>query len=212
LTSSNPRTSIKPYNRAQSDKRTSEEFPMHRRTTTFLIGLALAALSFGLLSAARAQTEPTTSYLLYLPLLRCPTCTATPTSGGYAAERLEVVRLVNAARASAGCPAARVNNNLMAATQGWSEYMDTSGDYRHAPASWYIEHGYLAGYLENIGGGETAHQIFSAWMESSAHKRNMLWCPEHNPSDPSYNPLKIYEIGVGHSNGYWTLGLGTTLP
>lgn len=193
-----------------------------RRRLALTLAIVLAAVSLALLPSRPAAALVTTK--LYMPLLACPGCsgtssrpTATPrpttTPIGIAPERLEVIELVNQARLAAGCPAARVNNTLMAASQGWSEYMDETGDYRHSFGTWYDEeYGYTTPILENIGVSGTAEQIFGAWMESAAHRENMLSCPEHDPNYFPYDPNTIYEIGVGHSNGYWTLGLGTVFP
>lgn len=171
------------------------------------IVVALAAL---LTHASAASTDA-----IYLPLLSCQTCTGpspTPDPSVVGAERLEVIRLVNEARLAAGCPAARVNDALMAGAQAWSVYMDSNGVYYHAPIGWYADYGFPNGGLENIAAVGSAEIAFNAWMASPAHRDNMLDCYRHNPADPSYNPSAIYELGVGHSNGYWTLALGTTIP
>lgn len=184
---------------------------MLQRLAPALAALALAALAA--LQARPSGANPAAA--IYMPLLSCPGCagpTPTPRPGEVAAERLELLRLVNEARLGAGCPAARVNAALMAGTQAWSEYMDRNGVYYHAPFGWYADYGFPRGGLENIGTSGTAEQIFTAWMASPAHRDNMLDCYMHNPADPSYNPSAIYELGVGHSNGYWTLALGTTIP
>jgi uncharacterized protein YkwD len=177
---------------------------MHRILSVVRIGLVLLLLS--LASPVRQTTAAApTAYQLYLPLV--------VTASDIAPERLEVIRLVNAARIEAGCPEARINDNLMAAVQGWSEYMDANSVFHHASGDWYAAYDYPQGALENIGGGGSAEIIFTAWMESPSHKRNMLDCFYFSdPSDPSYDPTRIYEIGVGHVNGYWTLGLSNRLP
>jgi uncharacterized protein YkwD len=175
---------------------------MHRILSVARIGLVL--LFFSALASPVRQTTAAapTAYQLYLPLV--------VTASDIAPERLEVIRLVNEARVEADCPEARINDNLMAAVQGWSEYMDETHDYRHAPSDWYAAHDYPQGALENIGVSGTAEQIFTAWMESPSHMRNMLWC--YDATDPANSSNRIYEIGVGHVNGYWTLGLSDRLP
>jgi uncharacterized protein YkwD len=176
-----------------------------RRSTTLLVALLLALPA---LAAFSASTSARTK--LYLPLVACPGCTATtspinPDPSTYVGE---AVRLVNEARLAAGCPAALPHPALMAATQAWTEYMERTSDYQHAPAGHYSQapYFYSDSLLENIGGGYSPSNIVSAWLGSIKHKANLEFC--YPPGDPSYNPERIYDIGVGYSGGYWTLAIG----
>ncbi|MEI8167343.1 MAG: CAP domain-containing protein [Chloroflexales bacterium] len=119
------------------------------------------------------------------------------------------VALVNVARVAAGCPVALPHPALMQATRAWSTYMRTSGDYSHGDY-WVFDKKYAAypgvGVYENIAGAHSADTAVNAWFTSPLHKRNMLWC--YPPSDPSYSPMTLYEIGVGYDSQYWTLAIG----
>ena len=125
-----------------------------------------------------------------------------------------MVSMVNVARVAAGCPAAEPHPALMQATQDWSTYMRTSGDYSHGDY-WVFDKKYAAypgvGVYENISGGSMTPEVaFDEWFNSPLHKRNMLWC--YPPSDPSYEPTRLYEIGVGYDSEYWTLAIGDRAP
>lgn len=163
-----------------------------------------------------AATPAAATNSVYLPLMSCPTCswsgvitspTATPTPSEDAAE---VLRLVNIERAKVGCPAAVGEPNLMAATQAWAEYMRDNQVAQHATAAWYAPYGYPTGVAENIGSASYPYQIVNAWMNSSGHRANLLWC--YPPSDPSYDPNRVYVAGVGSAGGYWVWGLVDILP
>lgn len=177
-----------------------------RRTLNLLISLSFVLLA--LLALRTKAAEPITR--VGLPLLSCPDCNGqpaapTPNADEYA---LEAVRLINEARIAAGCPAAIPHPALMQATQEWSEYMDSSGNYRHAPSEHYSKPPffYNSFLLENIGLSGNAVEIVSGWLESPTHKSNLEFCDK--PGDPEYRQDRIYDIGVGFSNGYWTMALG----
>lgn len=177
---------------------------------SILILLGLALLTIEIEAAGGAKSNN-----LYMPLMRCPTCSGGGGTGGenppsdYPAE---VIRLVNIERTEAGCPAALQNQSLMQGTQAWSEYMASSSDYRHSDNGWYPAYGYLHGTLENLGGGDDPYLVVNAWMNSIGHRTNILYCPQHDPIDPAYNPNVVYDIGVGYASGYWTLAIGSRLP
>ncbi|NNJ12909.1 CAP domain-containing protein [Chloroflexales bacterium ZM16-3] len=176
-----------------------------------LLGLAVLLTSWG--EKARAA-EMDATYTVYLPLVECPSCTGsavpvtpvpvTPTPTP-AEDVAEVIRLVNIERAKVGCPAVVGEPNLIAATQGWAEYMRANNIAQHAPASWYAPYGY-DGALENIDGTSTAQLAVEHWMASHmGHRENLLWC--YQPDDPSYLPDDVYLAGVGHAGTYWVWGL-----
>lgn len=110
----------------------------------------------------------------------------------------EVVRLVNAERADAGCDALRVDSRLTAAAQEHSEDMDRRDYMSHqspegeGPGDRARRHGYDAWGAENVAKGQTsAAQVMDAWMNSQGHRDNILNCG-------------LVAIGVGESGNAWT--------
>jgi hypothetical protein len=175
-----------------------------RRTQKLLI--ALTPLLLALFSLGTRAAEPAPQ--IALPLLGCPGCDGqpsvpTPDASEYASE---AVRLINQAREAAGCPAAIQHPTLMWATQDWSRYMDLTGDYRHSPSNYYSDPPYFYyGGLENIGVSGFPSEIVGGWLDSPTHKSNIEFCIM--PGEPGYRSDRVYEIGVGHSGGYWTMVL-----
>jgi hypothetical protein len=174
------------------------------RTRNLLIALAPLLLALFALGAGAAEPAPQ----IALPLLGCPGCDGqpivpTPNVSDYASE---AVRLINQAREAAGCLAAREHPILMQATRDWSEYMSSVDEYRHSPPGYYSNSPYFYyGGLENIGGGYSPQDIVTAWLNSPTHKSNIEFCIM--PGEPGYRSDRVYEIGVGHSGGYWTMVL-----
>lgn len=186
-----------------------------------LIAAFIAVLAVVLGSAAY-NVGAAGSYKVHLPMLACPGCDGpaaqpttpsvptpepTPDTSTYAARMVE---LVNGARAAVGCPAVTPNAILMRGAQEWSETMARTGNYVHSHGDYYRNLGYPGATVENIGPGETPDYAFEGQMTSPLHKRNLEWC--YPTSDPSYNPARIYEVGVGYAEGYWTLVIGWRIP
>ncbi|MFE9918694.1 CAP domain-containing protein [Micromonospora sp. NPDC005553] len=123
-------------------------------------------------------------------------------SGTVSAQAREVVDLVNAERAKAGCKALSINTKLMTAAQRHSQDQADNKNMSHTGSD-----GSNAGtrldrvgytwrtYGENVAWNQqTPAAVMDAWMNSSGHKANILNCA-------------FTEIGVGiaNSNGpYWT--------
>ncbi|MEW2428342.1 CAP domain-containing protein [Micromonospora sp. NPDC047644] len=123
-------------------------------------------------------------------------------SGTVSAQAREVVDLVNAERAKAGCQALSINTKLMTAAQRHSQDQADNKNMSHTGSD-----GSNAGtrldrvgytwrtYGENVAWNQqTPAAVMDAWMNSSGHKANILNCA-------------FTEIGVGiaNSNGpYWT--------
>lgn len=157
---------------------------------------------------------------VYLPLVSCPTCTGPTTAPGNptpnptpnpASYTTRMIQLVNQARTAAGCPAVTAHTSLMKGAQDWTNHMAATGDYRHSGAGYYAGYGYPSNILvENVGVGGSAEDAFEGWMQSTNHKNNILFCLP--PTDPSYSPTLVYEIGVGHNDGYWTLVIAERQP
>ena len=123
-------------------------------------------------------------------------------SGSVSAQAREVVDLVNAERAKAGCKALSINDKLMTAAQRHSQDQADHQNMSHTGSD-----GSNAGlrldrvgyawrtYGENVAWNQkTPAAVMDAWMNSSGHRANILNCA-------------FTEIGVGiaDSNGpYWT--------
>ncbi|PZF88686.1 CAP domain-containing protein, partial [Micromonospora deserti] len=130
-----------------------------------------------------------------------PTSTA-PAASGVSAQAREVVDLVNAERAKAGCGALSIDDKLMTAAQRHSQDQADHQDMSHTGSdgsdagdrldrvgySWRT-------YGENVAWNQkTPAAVMDAWMNSPGHRANILNCA-------------FTEIGVGvaSSNGpYWT--------
>ncbi|HET6966681.1 MAG TPA: CAP domain-containing protein [Ornithinibacter sp.] len=119
----------------------------------------------------------------------------------------EVVRLVNLARADAGCSPVRVDSRLTTAARLHSEDMARQAYFSHTsldgrtPWDRMRAQGYTSGSAENIAAGQkTAAAVMTAWMNSPGHRANILACSSRG-------------IGVGVGYGgpygtYWTQDFG----
>ncbi|ADH66173.1 CAP domain-containing protein [Nocardiopsis dassonvillei] len=114
----------------------------------------------------------------------------------------QVVTLVNAQRADAGCGPLRVDSRLTAAAQEHSEdmnrrdYMSHESPEGEGPGDRADRHGYDAWGAENVAKGQTSpQQVMDAWMNSDGHRRNILNCD-------------LVAIGVGESGNAWTQMFG----
>ncbi|WP_433356721.1 CAP domain-containing protein [Micromonospora saelicesensis] len=130
------------------------------------------------------------------------TGSSTGSNGSVSAQAREVVDLVNAERAKAGCKALSIDDKLMTAAQRHSQDQADHQNMSHTGSD-----GSNAGtrldrvgytwrtYGENVAWNQkTPAAVMDAWMNSSGHRANILNCA-------------FTEIGVGiaNSNGpYWT--------
>jgi uncharacterized protein YkwD len=96
---------------------------------------------------------------------------------------LQVVRLTNEKRRSAGCPALSVDQDLVTASARQSWYMARTRLFSHVwrDGSTFVNRSRAAGYRqpagENIGWGyPTAAGVVDAWMDSPGHRANILNC------------------------------------
>ncbi|RQW98995.1 CAP domain-containing protein, partial [Micromonospora globispora] len=135
------------------------------------------------------------------------TAQATSTGSRISAELQEVVDLVNAERAKAGCKALTINDKLMLAAQRHSQdqadhqTMSHDGSDGSDVGDRLDRVGYdWRAYGENVAWNQqTPEAVMDAWMNSPGHRANILNC-------------SFTEIGVGvaRSNGpYWTQDFGT---
>jgi uncharacterized protein YkwD len=116
----------------------------------------------------------------------------------------QVVALVNAERADAGCPALVVDARLVAAAQGHSTDMAVNDYFSHTSqdgrtfADRIRAAGYPSPAAENIAAGQrSAAEVMRAWMNSSGHRANILNCD-----------LKAIGVGLDTRGWYWTQNFG----
>ncbi|MBQ1050684.1 hypothetical protein KBX50_19680 [Micromonospora sp. C51] len=128
---------------------------------------------------------------------------ASPSSSGdVASEAAEVVALVNAERAKAGCDALSIDDKLMTAAQRHSQDQADHKNMSHTGSDGSdpgdridrVDYAWRT-YGENVAWNQrTPAAVMDAWMNSDGHRANILNCA-------------FTEIGVGvaSSNGpYWT--------
>ncbi|MFF9088529.1 CAP domain-containing protein [Streptomyces sp. NPDC014991] len=141
------------------------------------------------------------------PASAAPAAPSTPkptaTASGVTAE---IVRLVNAERAKAGCRALTPDSALTRAAQAHSadmaahQNMSHTGSDGSAPGDRITGAGYAwSSYGENVAYGySTAEQVMAGWMSSPGHRANILNC-------------SFQEIGVGlaQPGSYWTQDFAT---
>lgn len=121
----------------------------------------------------------------------------------------EVVALVNAERATAGCAALTEDSRLTAAARAHSADMATRGFFDHTNPDGVTFDRRIsdAGYswslaAENIAWGQRdPAAVMRSWMNSDGHRRNILNC-------------RLRDIGVGlvydaNNRPYWTQDFGT---
>jgi uncharacterized protein YkwD len=119
----------------------------------------------------------------------------------------EVVRLVNVARADAGCQPLRVDTRLTTAARLHSQDMADHDYFSHTsldgrtPWQRMEAQGYTAASGENIAAGySTPASVMNAWMNSSGHRANILNCSS-----------KAIGVGIGKGGSYgtyWTQDFG----
>ncbi|MFJ5261223.1 sigma-70 family RNA polymerase sigma factor [Streptomyces sp. NPDC088387] len=122
----------------------------------------------------------------------------------------EVLALVNAERADAGCSAVRQNSTLDVAAQRHSDDMAARDFFDHTnpdgddPGDRITAAGYTwSTYGENIAKGQqTPAQVMQGWMDSPGHRANILNCD-------------VEEMGLGVHEGsggpWWTQVFATAL-
>ncbi|NML52680.1 CAP domain-containing protein [Streptomyces sp. R302] len=161
----------------------------------------------------KKTAAPTTAAPKPAPTTASPTAGTDPAPGGgaqndpgNASAADQVLSLVNAERAKAGCGPLTANATLARAAQGHSDDMAARDFFDHTnpdgadPGDRVTAAGYpWSTYGENIAMGQrTPEQVMEAWMNSPGHRANILNCD-------------FKELGVGiHDDGgpYWTQVFG----
>ncbi|MEU6236862.1 CAP domain-containing protein, partial [Kitasatospora sp. NPDC047058] len=138
-----------------------------------------------------------------------PSPTAVRTTPPPSPER-QLVDLVNAERAKAGCAPLRIDPKLHTAAQKHADDMVTRNFFDHVNPDGVSADARLtaAGYRwsqwgENLDRGPSAPAtVFSRWMDGGIHQSNMLDC-------------NFKDVGIGVATGpaglYWTQDLGAPL-
>ncbi|MFE4666183.1 sigma-70 family RNA polymerase sigma factor [Streptomyces sp. NPDC056716] len=122
----------------------------------------------------------------------------------------QVLELVNAERADAGCSPVRQNAALDSAAQGHSADMAARDFFDHTnpdgadPGDRITAAGYRwSTYAENIAmGQQTPAEVMQSWMDSPGHRANILNCSVEETG------LGVYE---GAGGPWWTQVFGTQL-
>ncbi|MFD6247643.1 CAP domain-containing protein [Streptomyces roseolus] len=161
----------------------------------------------------KKTAAPTTAAPEPAPTTASPTAGTDPAPGGGAqnddgqgSAADQVLSLVNAERAKAGCGPLTANATLARAAQAHSDDMAARDFFDHTnpdgagPGDRVTAAGYpWSTYGENIAMGQrTPEQVMEAWMNSPGHRANILNCD-------------FKELGVGiHDGGgpYWTQVFG----
>ncbi|MFJ8577512.1 CAP domain-containing protein [Micromonospora sp. NPDC093277] len=158
---------------------------------------------------ATPQSNRTTASSRQLQRTAAPSSTTarTTSASGLSAELQQVVDLVNAERAKAGCKAVTVNDKLTLAAQRHSQdqadhkTMTHDGSDGSNVGERLDRVGYAwRAYGENVAWNQQSPAaVMDAWMNSSGHRANILNC--------SFTQIGV---GVARSNGpYWTQDFGT---
>ncbi|MBO1418230.1 CAP domain-containing protein, partial [Streptomyces sp. FH025] len=127
-----------------------------------------------------------------------------PVGGGASSSfAQQVVNLVNAERAKAGCGPVTAESRLAAAAQSHSDDMADRNYFDHAsPEGYHADHRIEAnGYRwstwgENIARGQKdPAAVMNSWMNSPGHRANILNC--------SFNQLGV-GVRTGANGPWWT--------
>jgi uncharacterized protein YkwD len=81
--------------------------------------------------------------------------------------------LVNGARGDAGLPALTLDPVAQAKAQGWAEHLAATNQLGHSNLSDGMDGGWLR-LAENVGYGSSIEEVQQRFMQSSAHRQNVL--------------------------------------
>lgn len=117
--------------------------------------------------------------VVFLTAAACPVAPRPPTPHSHAlnpppisisAEGTKIVSLINEQRVAAGCEAVAVNDTMVAFADDHASWMNNGGGLVHSRLGAPI-------LAENLSQGYTDPQeIVDAWMDSVAHRENILNC------------------------------------
>ncbi|MFF8991064.1 CAP domain-containing protein [Streptomyces sp. NPDC014983] len=137
-----------------------------------------------------------------------PTASSTPTTAATAASGFaaQIVQLVNAERAKAGCRPLTLDAKLTEAAQEHSADMAAHQNMSHTgsdgsdPGTRITRAGYTwSAYGENVAYGySTAAEVMAGWMSSPGHRANILDCG-----------FQKIGVGLAQPGSYWTQDFGT---
>ncbi|MYU05318.1 CAP domain-containing protein [Streptomyces sp. SID8366] len=153
-------------------------------------------------AAAPAQSDAPAA----APTASSTPAAATPSATTASGVTAQIVQLVNAERAKAGCRPLTLDAKLTKAAQAHSADMAAHQNMSHTgsdgsdPGTRITQAGYAwSAYGENVAYGySTAAEVMAGWMSSPGHRANILNCG-------------YQEIGVGlaQPGSYWTQDFGT---
>lgn len=120
----------------------------------------------------------------------------------------QILALVNAERQRAGVAPLTLNSQLNAAAQNHGRDMANNNHFSHtgtdgsSPGQRAVAVGYPSPYVgENIAWGQTStEQVMRRWMESDAHRRNIL--------NPNYTELGVAFVVAESGRPYWVQNFG----
>ena len=131
--------------------------------------------------------------------------TDAPASTNRAQLEAQLLTATNQARAANGCAPVHLEWHLASSAQQHSDDMSEHDYFSHTSLDGRTfdrrihESGYSGEELgENIASGfGSANEVETAWMDSPAHRRNILDCSFQN-------------VGIGYDSqgGYWTVDFG----
>ncbi|MEV0225053.1 CAP domain-containing protein [Streptomyces sp. NPDC050704] len=151
---------------------------------------------------AAPETKPTTK----APATKAPKTTPPQAASGASTAEAEVLSLVNAERAKAGCSPVSASNSLAALAEAFSKDMAARDFFDHTDPSgatpW--DRAEEAG-VSNLGGENIARgqadaaAVMEAWMNSPGHRANILNCD-----------FKTLGVGAHFASGgpWWTQDFG----
>lgn len=162
-------------------------------------------------ASAHAQPAPAAASSVYLPLLKGTPGVQTVEQQAAAAQVLD---LINAERAKAGCGPVSIDQKLTVAAQNHSNDMAANNffDHRGSAGSQVSDRVTAAGYTwrrvgENIAAGyTTAAEVVAGWMDSPGHRANILNCTYvHTGVGYVFDPADAPLAGSGWPyRYYWT--------
>lgn len=136
--------------------------------------------------------------------LQVPTADRADAAVSLSSQRTRVDSLTDAARKRAGCKPLTVSTRLNTSAQRHAKDMATNGFLGHASSdgtSWIGRikaAGYPAPGAENVARGyDSAAVVVKKWLESPAHRRNIVNC-------------RFTKVGIGYANpgNYWVQDFG----